>query len=357
MIRSEEISVVIQGAVSNYTHKCIHSIRIYLPKSEIILSTWKWCDISDLDFDVLVLNQDPGAEVYTRRGDIQNQNRQILSTVNGIKKATRKYVLKLRSDIKLTGINFLGFYNLYTKRSSKYILLKNRVLINSLYTRRSLYYKRKNNTTTFIPFLFHPSDWVMFGLKDDLFNIWNIPLAEEPKTSNFFINNPNSAYIQGCYTRWHAEQYIWVSFLQKNGVKINFDNYLSYSDDLKYISELSIVNNLVVLDYKRQFDILCLKYPSFFGDGSKTMHNIDWQIMYNKYCNGNLKLAKFDIFWNKVLFSQYRVKLYVNLCKFLSPFWEILKLKWLVNFFLFFKYLVKYIFYVFKCLRIFSGKS
>ena len=41
MIKSEDISVVVQGAiVSNLTNNCLKSIRKYLPKAEIILSTW-----------------------------------------------------------------------------------------------------------------------------------------------------------------------------------------------------------------------------------------------------------------------------------------------------------------------------
>ena len=103
MIKPEEISVVVQGAIDkDNTAKCLKSIRYYLPKSEIILSTWENSNIDDLDYDILVENKDPGALIQDPLyGAYNNGNRQLLSTQEGIKKATRKYILKLRTDFYL----------------------------------------------------------------------------------------------------------------------------------------------------------------------------------------------------------------------------------------------------------------
>ena len=65
----KNISVVVQGPILPFqTAICLKSIRKFLPKAEIILSTWEGSNINDLDYDVLVLNKDPGAEIFTVTG-------------------------------------------------------------------------------------------------------------------------------------------------------------------------------------------------------------------------------------------------------------------------------------------------
>lgn len=290
MIDSKDISVVVQGAINKkYIYNTLKSIRHHLPDAEIILSTWQGSDVSDLDYDILILNKDPGATVYHIDGRKQNQNRQILSTKNGIKKATRKYVLKIRSDMMLLGNNFLNYFGKYIKRNSKCKILKERVLVNSLYTRNSLM-ERPNGQIE--RYLFHPSDWIMFGLKEDMLNIWDIPLAPEPDTSQYFLTRPELPFCFGCLTRYHAEQYIWSSFLKKNKIKFKWENNQVFSTELMNLSELSIVNNLTLLEYKKEFDILCQKYQYRYGD-SETMHPYEWLQLYKKYCDPDIELNGF----------------------------------------------------------------
>lgn len=291
-IKSEEISVVIQGSINKkYIVKCLKSIKKYLPKAEVILSTWSGEDVEGLEtlYDVVLFNNDPGAEIFTPDGKRQNQNRQILSTKNGVNVAKKKYVLKIRSDMELLGCKFLKYFDKYNIRNKQCKILKKRILINSLYTRNSIYKKKKNNIEYEQPYLFHVSDWMMFGLKEDISNVWNIPLAPEPETSQYFVNNATLRHEKGCLTRYHAEQYIWLSFLRKNGIKIDCDNYYSYNSDLKFLSELSIVNNTFLLEYLKEFDIKCQKYPSQFGD-SVTMHPFDWYVLYKKYCDSDVEI-------------------------------------------------------------------
>lgn len=282
----KNISVVVQGPILPFqTAICLKSIRKFLPKAEIILSTWEGSNINDLDYDVLVLNKDPGAEIFTVTGQLQNQNRQIVSAKEGIKKASRLYVLKIRSDMELKGTKFLSFWKKYPMRSEECKVLSERILINSLYTRRPISTK---------PFLFHPSDWVMFGLKKDVLNVWDIPLAPEPQTSQYFKVHKNMKYDGNCLTQYHAEQYIWLSFLRKNGFQINYENYMIFSKELMDFSRLSIVNNTVLLEYITEFDIVSQKHPEQMGD-SETMHPIDWMIDYKKFCD-----PTFYISWDSV---------------------------------------------------------
>ena len=64
---TKDISVIVQGAINkNETIKCLQSIRQYLPGAEIILSTWEGSNITDLDYDNLILSKDPGAAIIEK---------------------------------------------------------------------------------------------------------------------------------------------------------------------------------------------------------------------------------------------------------------------------------------------------
>ncbi|MCR5506982.1 MAG: WavE lipopolysaccharide synthesis family protein, partial [bacterium] len=243
MIEAKDISVVIQGAISSDTKKVVDSIKKFLPEAEIIISTWKGSNVKNLEYDKIIFNKDIGAIPFRLNGQKHNLNRQIISTFSGVKKASRKYVLKLRSDIILLNKNFLKYFDMFPCRDSKYKIFKNRIIITNVYTR---------NSSPQMKCLFHPSDWVMFGLKEDIFKMWNIPLAKEPETSQWFTTHkkPDNDIFPDFLTRYHAEQYIWINVLKKNGVNFKFNNYMSYSKKLVQISDRSIFNNFIILDYK-----------------------------------------------------------------------------------------------------------
>lgn len=323
-ISTKDISVVVQGAVDRkYTIKCLKSIRKKLPRAEIVLSTWEGTDVSGLDYDVLVLNKDPGAYVFTSDGKKQNQNRQILSTKNGIKKTSRKYVLKIRSDMKIMGTRFLSYFDKFKERNKECKIFQKRILINSLYTRSPDSQKS---------FLFHPSDWMMFGLREDVLNLWDIPLAPEPETSQYFAKNPQLPHEIGCLTRWHAEQYIWLAFLKKNGIKFDFDNYMVFNDKLARLSKLSIVNNCTLLEYREQFDILCQKYPYKYGD-SPTMHHLQWLFDYKEFCSPKYQISL--LYALKIIWKQNpdRLSVYKHIYKLFKPFLLVLRCRWVEDLF------------------------
>ena len=100
-LKSDEISFVIQGPViAKTTQQLLRTIRKYYPNAEVILSTWDSMYLNQLfGYDILVVNKDPGWEyynvAYTKKYNI---NRMLYSSQKGIEKASRKYVLKCRSD-------------------------------------------------------------------------------------------------------------------------------------------------------------------------------------------------------------------------------------------------------------------
>ena len=119
MINNADITVVVQGPVvaspdrrmdEGITEKCLASIREHLPEAKILLSTWVGQPIEGLDYDELLLNEDPGSNVteygVDGKPDASNNNRQIVSSRNGLARVKTAYAMKLRSDNYLTGAQF-----------------------------------------------------------------------------------------------------------------------------------------------------------------------------------------------------------------------------------------------------------
>jgi hypothetical protein len=132
---NNRLSIIVQGPVFlNFkefqtTYIVLKSLRKYFEGSEIILSTWHGQDVSGLDYDKLILNDDPGA-IYTYPGSntFHNLNRQIVSSFNGIRESSREFVLKTRTDIVYTRNNFWYFYHKFYKQNSLFKISENKIM-------------------------------------------------------------------------------------------------------------------------------------------------------------------------------------------------------------------------------------
>lgn len=326
MIKPHDISVVVQGPITGnpddryekrLTYRCLESVHKYLPGAEVIVSTWKGSNVSGLSYDVLVESDDPGALpadmelrgrqiLYNKRHynstvkagiealvnspdelkfsrdrhrPLYNANRQIVCTKAGLLAATKPYAMKLRSDMVLTGTGFLEFFGKYNARNPSWRILKDRVVTNTYFARNP--YRK-------YPYPFHPSDWFHFGRRDDVLNIWNIPLTPEPETSRWHDTRPHPPHD---HERWAAyrytvEQYNWLSFLRKHG-EILFDHKTDLSNDSINTSELTIANNLVLVE-TTQLQIRFLKYAQTTHNWIESYTHGDWLRLYKKYCDNSI---------------------------------------------------------------------
>jgi hypothetical protein len=247
-----DLSIIIQGKImgmpgqpyaSQLTLQCIESIRNLIPKAEIIISTWAGEDVSHLDYDQIVFNEDPGAIPYTDLypNILNNNNRQIISVINGLKVATRTYAIKMRGDTKFTDTDFTDYLREYP-RGEQYRFFKQRIVIPTKYSRN----------VRRIAQMIHPSDIFQAGLREDLIHLWSIPLQPEPETTRaipaekkIFNNSLNGGYHR---MRYGAEQYIWHSCCKKNGLDISLKHYSHLIADKILVSDLSIINNFVIED-------------------------------------------------------------------------------------------------------------
>ena len=169
-IDTNDISVVVQGAVDKYiTPLCLASIREHLPGAEIILSTWEGTNVEGLDYDQVLLNKDPGGydywnQEYTIKG---NTNRQIYSTIQGLRTAKGKYAAKVRTDFVFESAGFISWFNKYPARNDEYSFFESKVICCDNFSRDPRYQHRLR----FLRLVLHPSDFFFFGYKDDLIKI------------------------------------------------------------------------------------------------------------------------------------------------------------------------------------------
>lgn len=286
--QSNYLSIVVQGAIAADTKLALTSLRKYFPSSEIILSTWEGSDTTGLEFDKVVFCKDPGAISANNEGTLNNLNRQIVSSHEGLKVATRKYALKTRSDIIFKNGNILSELGKFSSRNSKWAFFKHRILTSAVYSRR-IFFRRGVKSIA----LFHPSDIIYVGHTEDVASLFNIPLAEEPNFSRYFENHPEERVEPDPYpentAKMFPEQYIWHSFVSKH-IHAPWKNRLDISNSLHHISTLTLVNNFVFLDIAQ-----CgFSFPKHKIFRQESINPIDlitlydhfrFRIDYWRYCN------------------------------------------------------------------------
>lgn len=270
-IEFKDISVVVQGGIDPLlTPITLRSIRHVLPGATTILSTWSGSNTTGLDFDRLIMRTDPGAASCDLTKNIKNNvNRQIESTRNGLLHTSTPYALKIRSDIELTSPAFIDYFrnhNAHGVESKPHYgrYVKNRIVINNLYC------ANPHKTS----FCFHFSDWVQFGLTNDLLNLWDIPL--QPIQFNDYFDAHRRPIIDPVPTwtfKYIPEQYIWKTFLEKNGAKLHFDHFTDCRD--LGVSNQSFAKNLIIVNYE-DFGIRFRKFDPYKFDYCAQLTHLDW---------------------------------------------------------------------------------
>jgi hypothetical protein len=285
-INYRDISIVVQGAIAGlpndkekdrHTYLCLKSIRKILPGAKIILSTWEKDNVEGLDCDLLVRSQDPGNANFDNLSPF-NCFRQIVSSINGLKKCTTKYAAKVRSDLIFKNDNFLKYFIKFSDLPSdeNYRLLKQRVIMFP-----------GCNPNRRMKFPFHPSDWFFFGLTEDVQDIFDIPLIRKN-----LIKKDADGISHEVDSLLRPEQFIWFSLLSKYR-KIPFE----YANDVSHgnivTSEKYFANNAILITPRRA-GIDSLKWPgtvymrtpalSYAGFYTFT----DYKRMLNKYAHANL---------------------------------------------------------------------
>lgn len=288
-IDGSQISVVIQGPVRVSTKALITSVRSLLPGAEIILSTWNSENVSGLDYDYLVLSEAPKAFVQHKRTQTKNNlNRLIRSTIVGIKKASRDYILKIRSDIILESTDFLESYDLYPKRT-EYTVLKRKIVVPLLFSRIS--YKSQQTP-------FHLSDWAAFGLAEDIHTVFaNLQEVDEPLFTEWFKHSKKKSPYGSTTFRFSPEQYIFYTFYHNNFQNITMNDASDNSDNENDESSKFIVSNFIIVDFKRS-GFRLNKYPASIDEitlGREYLflwNRFNYESAYKLYCDKGFSIQK-----------------------------------------------------------------
>jgi hypothetical protein len=305
-VKIDEISFVVQGELNNeITPLTIASIRKNFPSAEIILSTYIGSDASGLDYDKIAFVEDPGGFPYNDKPDskLNNVNRHIHTTITGFLASTRKYIFKLRTDFVPNGCDFLDFFDQFPKFDPEYKIFRHKVL-------SSVFFARDPRSKK-LPLAFHPSDIAFFGLREDLINLFEIPLVT--KEESVYCNSNGITQ-----NRYVPEQHLWVNCLRKNGKAIVFDHQGWTSEQIVEDTEKYFVSNFIFLDWKQ----FCLTPPKKLtnilnNEFDSCITHIEWQKIYKRYLDNELIVPEIDPMRNFICRQERKKKLcqiIANIC-------------------------------------------
>ncbi len=312
IIPDHEITFLIQGPEHFAIKKSIENIKNIFPASKIILSsTSDYKEIYPAS-DLTIVSEDPGAIPFStyKNSRLNNTNRQIVSTHEGLKYVSTRLVFKLRSDFILQGNHFLRYFGKYPKFLDNYQIFSNKILACSFFSR---------NPESYHPFPFHISDLVFFGLTLDIKKLYDVPLMNE-QDQRFILDKD---IIRN---RFHPEQHILLNCLKKSNFNYHC-NYYNFTTQENIIeTERIFASNFILLNFE-QFSLLPTKdtfnqkmNPIYFA--SCYTHN-EWKYLYKKNCDENLLFSKRDKereILNRNLYLFYIFVYFTKYFSFIFPF-------------------------------------
>jgi len=282
--RAQEVSFVLQGPVervgSGRTARACETIRAHFPGAEIVLSTWRGAQVEGIDADVIVESKDPGPVGSSPAN--QNTNRQLVSTLAGIRAAGRPLVAKVRSDMLFVSDALLSHWGRWEERTDELRLFDRRVLVPDVFMRRPSH---------LCPRPLHPSDWSFLGTRTDLETLFDVPLMRASETlAAASATKLTRLYCGDASTlpSHTPEQWVWLHALRKVAPGLRIEHTLDLTPETLRLTELSVANNLAVLDMYTQYGVWCPKYPAanrLLPDHTLLQHG-EWLELYTRICGG-----------------------------------------------------------------------
>ena len=284
-IQNDQITFVIQGPViKELTFLSIQQIKKLFPGSPIILSTWEYSILPDVEIDLFIFNQDPGTTIrgYSKANTpfYKNANRQIHSTLQGLKSVKTKYAVKIRTDNYLVKNEFINIFSMFNKRDDRFSIFNKRIITSN-------YYSKEFDKGARIPFF--NSDFFQFGETVDLLTLWDIDY-DEAYVFNCALQNQKQ-HSHSPHRTLHVEQELWLKCLNKfDNIQLH-DGYGSKSDIDK--SYKYMINNIMIVDG----DILGLVVPERLIQNNSFPYPFytfeRWKWLYSKEYKVEAKVNRF----------------------------------------------------------------
>ena len=291
-----DFSLIIQGEVWAHINQQIVEIRKIFPQAEIIVSTCQKPEIDIVGADKVIISDDPGFFYYSGHpgGKVNNINRQIVSTLAGLKAAVNDYAFKLRSDFFLKEDDFLRYWDKFSLSENGYTVFEHKLLACCYFSR---------NPGSEDPFPFHPSDLAFFGKTKDLLKLFDVPLMSEAE-AYWDRQNVNA-------NRYLPEQYLFINCLRKNGFDIHCDDYKDNSIENVELTEHFFASNFVFLTFE-QFNLQPVKQifnmKANLNAFISCYTHVEWQRLYRKYVDKTCLVSFKDVERQKMkkLYRCYR---------------------------------------------------
>ncbi|MGF1667807.1 MAG: WavE lipopolysaccharide synthesis family protein [Acidimicrobiia bacterium] len=282
-LTDNDVSVVVQGPVGPRLSDVLASVRRVLPAAQLIVSTWQGSDVVGLDADDVILNEDPGSvplidEDGAATPRMMNVNRMLVSSRNGVERCERSWSIKLRSDSPIESPAFVDWIGRYPTRVDELDVFDQRILTSTIATRPG---------RAAPGYLFHPSDCVHIGTTSDLRRLWATPTIDETESAGWLVGKPRPAAFRWGSPRYFNEQVLWLGCLAAAGHDVGYQQAGDVSPELIRRSDLSIVNNFVVLEPWQ----LGIRMPTLEPQVSQLelpmyMWHTKWQELYGEHIDG-----------------------------------------------------------------------
>lgn len=236
----ENTSIILHGQIRPETQKCINSIELTFPSSEVIFCVSK----SDKGFDGIII---PDRYFILFYDDIpifndygfasRNYLRQFGAAYFGVLKARNKYILKVRSDVIIKNIS-LPIIDDSIYHKLKYFHFSGKVRPIYVYP----YYS--NNTWYFY------GDMIVFGCKEELMTLFKCD-DKEHDYANLSNTDILPCQMPAKQTSFIApEELMYISYAKK---------ILSHNDNALHFNDLLVNNKEIVemKDFVKELNIIC----------------------------------------------------------------------------------------------------
>jgi hypothetical protein len=276
-VKTSDITIVFQGAVKAYAQRdgvpfaqCVRRTRKALPNARVVLSTWEGTEIpAGAALDDVVFSPDPGplAPLKLTDNKANNINRQIVSTLAGLRAVRTGHAVKLRTDCFLEHAGFLDFHARQARRDTQ----PRRIVTSAFFTLDLDMFER-------IPY--HVSDWFQFAPSEVLQSYWNVPPMTQGAARHYEQHRHavgSNVWEKRFRAEFAVEQYICMAYARGLGYRV--PRYLNdTSEDVVRDYRRYLASETLVLD-PWQIGVVFPKYTWVNNSVVQSLNNVmhlDW---------------------------------------------------------------------------------
>lgn len=227
----DKVDIVLQGQYSDYAFETARKYLDLKFVNKIIISCWENDEVPDiLDSRIRVIKN-----IEPENPGTGQRNLQIRSSLNGIKAADTEFVVKMRNDQRYTLDSMYKMYEFYNNNNTKEI---------SYQADSERPYNKICVAGNFNELLFHPRDHIFWGNKEDLIDLFDIPLEDWSLQDKIKLNHPGEYSLY--YDKYiRTETYIGTHYAARFNNRINHyllkpeSNLYDKSDNWKEVKRLS----------------------------------------------------------------------------------------------------------------------